>query len=214
MTTPPVHIEIFTDFVCPWCYLATGVVERLQKTMPLTVKWSPYPLHPGTPPEGMALAEMLPGMDLEAAHRRLYTLMDELGLEHGERDMTYNSRLAQELALWAETQHNGSRLAPLFYRAYFVANQNLADEGVLLALVSDAGLDVAAATAVLKQRSFSKAVDKSWARARQIQISGVPTFLAGGYQLTGFHPVADLQRFLDFVKTRAADAQAPATSTL
>jgi predicted DsbA family dithiol-disulfide isomerase len=213
MTNAPFQIEIFTDFVCPWCYLATGVVERLQQQLPLAVTWSPYPLHPGTPPEGMLLSDMLPGMDLEAAHRRLYALMDDLGLEHGERHHTYNSRLAQELALWAQTQAGGAALAPLIYRAYFVHNRNLADQQVLLDLVATAGLDVAAATAVLRERSFSKAVDKSWARARQIPISGVPTFLAGGYQLTGFHPLADLQRFVEFAKAKGDNDQTEAADS-
>jgi predicted DsbA family dithiol-disulfide isomerase len=200
MTTP--KLEIFVDFVCPWCYLAYGAVRQLQQQRPVQVTWSPFPLHPSTPREGMLLTDLLPGMDLDAAHRRINAMLDELGLEHGERDRTYNTRLAQELLLWSKTQENGDALVPLLYRAYFVHNQNLAEETVLLDAVKEAGLDVEAARKALHDRSFSAAVDAEWQRARQYQITGVPAFIAGGYQVTGFHPAAELQRFLDYVQTQ------------
>lgn len=195
-------LEIFVDFVCPWCYLAYGAVRQLQTQHPVDVTWSPFPLHPSTPPEGLLLTDLLRGMDLEAAHRRINALLDELGLEHGERDRTYNTRLAQELLLWAKTQEGGDALVPLLYRAYFVHNRNLADEAVLLDAVKDAKLDVAAAQKTLKERRFSAALDNEWQRARQYQITGVPAFIAGGYQMTGFHPAAELQKFLNYVETQ------------
>lgn len=200
MTTP--NLEIFVDFVCPWCYLAFGAVQRLQAQRPVDVTWSPFPLHPATPREGMLLTDLLRGMDLDAAHRRINALLDELGLEHGERDRTYNTRLAQELLLWSKTQEKGAALVPLLYRAYFVHNRNLAEESVLLDAVEEAGLDVDAARTVLRERSFSTALDAEWQRARQYQITGVPAFIAGGYQMTGFHPATEIQRFLDYVETQ------------
>jgi predicted DsbA family dithiol-disulfide isomerase len=196
-------LEIFVDFVCPWCYLAYGAVRQLQTQRPVDVTWSPFPLHPSTPPEGLLLTDLLRGMDLEAAHRRINALLDELGLEHGERDRTYNTRLAQELLLWAKTQEGGDALVPLLYRAYFVHNHNFAEEAVLLDAVKEAKLDVAGAQKTLKERSFSTALDKEWQRARQYQITGVPAFIAGGYQMTGFHPATELQKFLDYVATQS-----------
>lgn len=200
MTASSPPLEIFVDFVCPWCYLAFGAVSRLQAERDLDVRWSPFPLHPGTPDEGMLLTDLLRGMDLGAAHRRINALLDELGLEHGERDRTYNTRLAQELLLWSRTQNGGDKLVPQLYRAYFVHNRNLAQEDVLLDAIEEAGLDVDAARAVLRDRSFSDALDVEWHRARNYQISGVPAFVCGNYQITGFHPPAELARFLDYVK--------------
>src|SRR5690606_23906500 len=145
-------------------------------------------------PEGMLLSDLLRGMDIDAAHRRINQLLDELGLEHGERDRTYNTRLAQELLLWARSQPGGDALVPELYRAYFVHNRNLAEEAVLLDAVKAAGLAVEAARKVLHERSYSKALDTEWNRARQYQISGVPAFIAGNYQMTGFRPAAELQK--------------------
>lgn len=192
-------LEIFVDFVCPWCYLAYGAVRQLQAQGQVDATWSPFPLHPATPPEGMLLTDLLRGMDLDAVHKRINLLLDELGLEHGVRDRTYNTRLAQELLLWSKTQEGGEALVPLLYRAYFVHNRNLAQENVLLDAVKEARLDVESARKALQERSFSAALDKEWNRARQYQITGVPAFIAGGYQMTGFHPAAEIRRFLDYV---------------
>ena len=54
-------------------------------------------------------------------------LMREAGLEYGERSHTFNSRLAQELGKWADTQNEKSEIHDLIYRAYFVEGKNISD---------------------------------------------------------------------------------------
>lgn len=196
-------LEIVADYVCPWCYLGYAVAERLQQQVPLVLKCTPFPLHPATPPEGLLLSELLRGMDLAAVHARLYRLMDDLGLEHGERERTYNSRLAQELGKWADTQPAGAAVHGLLYRSYFVQGRNLAELPVLLDVVAAAGLDVESARQALLQRRFAADVDADWQRVRHLGISGVPTFIASGYQFSGFQPLTELQRFVDFVRQQA-----------
>ena len=203
MTTSAVPMEIFADYVCPWCYLGNAVAERLQARGLVQLKRTPFPLHPTTPQEGLLLTELLRGMNLDEVHQRLYTLMDGLGLEHGKRDRTYNTRLAQELAFWAETQPGGDKLHGVLYRSYFVHGRNLSEVQVLLDAVKEAGLDSNAASEVLQQRSFRTALDEAWEKARRYQINGVPTFVAGGYQFSGFQPEAEMEKFIRFVQEKA-----------
>ena len=203
--TKPTTVEIFTDFVCPWCYLASAVVEQVEQDHAIDVRWSPFPLHPDTPEEGLLLSSFL-GPNLDAVHERLYTLMDGLGLEHGDRTMTYNSRLAQELGMWADTLPGGRALHRELYRTYFVRDENLAKKPVLLAAVERAGLDTGAAEQVLDERSYSEDVDAAWQRARQMQITGVPSFIAGNYLTTGYHPYEELVKFIEYVEAQEARA--------
>jgi predicted DsbA family dithiol-disulfide isomerase len=198
----PVKLEVFIDFICPWCYLAHGVVEKLQQKHSLDITWSPFPLHPDTPQEGMLLSDLFRGANIAAMHQRLYALMDELGLEHKERERLFNTRKAQELALWAATQPDGDKLIGLLFRAYFVDNRNLADAAVLLDIVTQAGLDQDEARRVLDDKVLAAEVDAAWQRARSFQINGVPAFIGGGYQVSGFQPLAEMERFLDFIKTK------------
>jgi predicted DsbA family dithiol-disulfide isomerase len=201
-TTAPTSLELFTDFVCPWCYLGNAVLSQLTAEQPLAVQRTPFPLHPSTPVEGLLISELFAGRDFSAVHQRLNAEMDKLGLPHGERRYTYNSRLAQELALWADTQVAGRPLDALLYQAYFVHDRNIAKPDVLLPLVEAAGLDAAVAEEVLQTRSFSAAVDVAWERARRFGINGVPTFVYGGYASSGYMQLEQLRDFMHFVQEK------------
>ena len=202
-------LEIFTDYVCPWCYLASGVIEKLEQERPdIDIHWTPFPLHPDTPKEGLLLESFL-GPNLDAVHQRLYGLMDELGLEHCDRTMTYNSRLAQELGLWADSTAEPGLSKALhreMYRTYFVYDRNLAQKAVLLETVQRAGLDSSEAEKVIDTRSYSDAVDEAWAKARQMQITGVPSFIADRFITTGFQPLDELKKFIQYAEIQQAMA--------
>lgn len=195
----PVQLEVFIDFICPWCYLAHGVVGKLRHKRALNVRWSPFPLHPDTPDEGMLLSELFRGANVDVMHQRLYAIMDELALPYSKtRDRLFNTRKAQELALWAQGQDGGDKLVAELFHSYFVDNRNLGTEAVLLDAVVNAGLDIDMAKNVLATRSHSAQVDVAWERAGQHRLNGVPAFVAGGYQFSGYQPLAELERFVDF----------------
>ena len=126
----------------------------------------------------------------------MVALMAEEGLPYGDRTKTYNSRLAQELAAWAETQPNGSAIHDAVYRAYFVKNMNLAVIDNLIAIVVQAGLSPEEAREALKQRRFRESVDADGQRSRDLGITGVPTFVIEDRTLVGAQPYEQLERFL------------------
>lgn len=121
---------------------------------------------------------------------------DQLGLPFGDRTMTYNSRLAQELGLWAETQGRGRAFHGLAFQAYFADGKNLAQKAVLLELAQKAGLSVVEAGNVVDKRLFQAAVDADWERSRQLGITAVPTFLADGKKVVGAQPYEVLLRLV------------------
>ena len=124
---------------------------------------------------------------------RLRQVARELKLPFGERKMTYNSRLAQELGKWAEDQGRGDAFHQAVFLAYFQRGENIARAPVLLQICSATGLDPAAAQAVLDQRSYRRAVDQDWQRSRQMGITAVPTFVLNGQQLVGAQSYAALE---------------------
>ena len=123
-------------------------------------------------------------------------LMKEAGLAYGNRTMTYNSRLAQELGSWADTQESARDIHDLLFRAYFVDNQNLSDTEVLIDLAGEAGLDKEETRRILEGRIFSSQIDKDWERARQSGITGVPTFTSRELYIVGCQPYEVLERFV------------------
>lgn len=171
-------------------------IEKLKANYPVSIRWVPFPLHPETPAEGKSLAELFAGRDLEPMRQRMKALMAEAGLPYGNRTHTYNSRLAQELGKWGDTQPGGEAIHDALYRAYFVENLNLYDEDVLVQIAANAGLDADAAREVLKNRTFRDAVDEDWQRAYQLGITGVPTFYRNDLVVVGCQPYEVLERFV------------------
>src|SRR5437763_1223454 len=108
----PVVLEVFSDYVCPWCYLVSARVARLKKEHGVKVELVHFPLHPETPAEGKSLQELFAGRgyDIPKLQAQMRARMQAEGLPYGDRKMTYNSRLAQELGKWADTQPGGEAI--------------------------------------------------------------------------------------------------------
>jgi predicted DsbA family dithiol-disulfide isomerase len=132
--------------------------------------------------------------------------MDAEGLPYGERSMTYNSRLAQELGKWADTQPGGEALHDALFRAYFVEARDISQPAVLLDIVERLGLSVDGAREMLEKRTFEAAVDADWALSRQYGITGVPTFVVGRYGVVGAQPYEALESLVRKAGT-AADGE-------
>ena len=175
-------------------------IEKLRTEHNVKVEWVHFPLHPETPAEGRALADLFRGRSPEqrqAMHAQMKARMDAEGLPYGERTMTYNSRLAQEIGKWADTQPGGDALHDAFFRAYFVDARDISDTDVILAIVKEASLSVEGAREVLEKRTFKDAVDKDWALSRAYGITGVPTFVAGRHGVVGAQPYEVLEQLVE-----------------
>lgn len=128
---------------------------------------------------------------------RLRQVAEAEGLPLGERNHTYNSRLAQELAAWAETQDDGERIHDALFRAYFVDGANIGDTDALVAVAEGMGLDGEEARQVLDERRFRDVVDRDWARSRAMGVTGVPTFVTDGRGVVGAQPYDVLERLVN-----------------
>jgi predicted DsbA family dithiol-disulfide isomerase len=157
-----------------------------------------FPLHPETPAEGISIEELFAGrdIDVEAMYSRMKTLMDAEGLPYGRRSHTYNSRLAQEVGTWADTKPGGAAIHDALNKAYFVEGMNIGDADVLVEIANSVGLSAADARDVIEERRFQAAVDADWAKSRQYGVTGVPTFVAGGYGVVGAQPYQALESLL------------------
>lgn len=110
--------------------------------------------------------------------------------------MTYNSRLAQELAKWAESKGKGEEFHKAAFRAYFVDCKNIRQVPVLVELSKSLNLSGEEAQRVIEKREFKEAVDLDWARAQEIGITAVPTFVMDEKMVVGAQPYEILEKFL------------------
>ena len=176
-------------------------IDRIEATFDVEVKITQFPLHPDTPAEGMTLEQLFrdQSFDLEAAQARLTKMMARQGLPYGRRTHTYNSRMAQELAKWAELQPGGGAIHDALFRAYFVDGINLARIDKLVQIAVSVGLSEDGAREGIESRSFAAGVDGDWRRASELGITGVPTFVMNGTGVVG----AQSYNVLEDLVTRA-----------
>jgi len=169
------------------------------------VKWVHFPLHPETPAEGRSLAELFAGRgyDLDKMYEQMRARMQAEGLPYGKRTMTYNSRLAQELGAWADTEPGGEAIHDALFRAYFVDARNIGDPEVLLEIAASVGLPAERAREVLEQRTHRAAVDADWEKSRQYGVTGVPTFVAGQHGVVGAQPYEMLEKLVETARAES-----------
>jgi predicted DsbA family dithiol-disulfide isomerase len=137
------------------------------------------------------------GPEIVARNERMKVNMDREGLPYNaERNMSYNSRLAQELSKWAESKGKGDEIHTVLFRAYFVDVKNIGKVEPLVEIAKEAGLPGDEATDALMSRSFKDAVDEDWRRCAAIGVNAVPTFLAGRYLMVGAQPYEELERLV------------------
>ena len=175
----------------------------------MEVEWRAFELHPEVPAEGMD-----PPWDPELrrqSREHFERLAREAGLPLGSRTRLANSRLALEAAEWAKAlgpaAHDGLHRA--IFQAYFVDGRNIGDVEVLVEAATSCGLDPADLRLALAEGRYREAVQKQGEEARELGVTAVPTFLAGGYVVVGAQPSEALRRLMRAVGAQPRGAGGP-----
>ena len=174
-------------------------IDRLHKEYEIQIRWIAFPLHPDTPEDGLTLEELFAGrnIDINKARERLREVARELSLPLGERKKTYNSRLAQELAKWAESKGKGDAFHKAVFEAYFISGKNIGKVDELILLSKSLGLPDEEARQVLELRTYKEAVDSDWSRCHALGITAVPTFVIDHQGVVGFQSYEVLEQLLE-----------------
>jgi predicted DsbA family dithiol-disulfide isomerase len=173
-------------------------IERLRKEHGVRVKWVHFPLHPDTPQAGRSLEDLFAGRgyDVPKMQAQMRARMQAEGLPYGNRSMTYNSRLAQELGAWADGQPGGEAIHDALFRAYFVDARDISDPEVLVEIAASVGLPAEQAREVIEKRTHKAAIDADWEKSHRYGVTGVPTFVVGSNGVVGAQPYEALEELV------------------
>ena len=147
----------------------------------------------------MTLEQLFAGrfVDIRGIQDRMHKTAAGLGLPLGDSDYLYNTRLAQELGLWAESEGRGEAFHMAVFRAYFADGRNIGKIPLLVELAESVGLAGDEAEKVLVTGSFQSAVDEDWAVSRALEVTAVPTFIINQNRLVGAQSYEALQNLMD-----------------
>ncbi len=215
-----VRIDIFSDVICPWCFIGKRRLEKALALRPMPevqVHWRAFQLNPGMPEEGMERSAYLAAKfgSAEAA-QRIYDTVGPAGRRSGvhfafERiRRTPNTVAAHRLIRYADRFGRQDAVVEALFRAYFQEGRLVGDKEVLADIAGEAGLDVTGARAFLTGDEEADAVRAEDAYARRLGIGGVPCFIVEGrYALSGAQEPEAFLPVFDLVATeRAAGADA------
>jgi predicted DsbA family dithiol-disulfide isomerase len=181
-------VTVFSDFVCPFCYIGLRTLNQLRPEFDFEVQWRGFQIHPEWPPEGAPMEQVYRGMSQErrkAAWQRIEALAAEAGLEMRPPTVLANSSLALQAQEFAIEHQCGDAFEERVYRAYFWEGANIGDRGALLELAQDVGLDTTELGEALAADRYAMRLKNTALVANQNGISGVPTFVIGGYPIVG-----------------------------
>jgi predicted DsbA family dithiol-disulfide isomerase len=194
-----IHIDIFSDVVCPWCYIGERRLQAAMDQRPdltVTRRWQPFQLRPEMPAEGADWKQLIDEKfgGSERANE-MFAHIAELGKAEGIEFRfdrianAANTLNAHRLILFAAGQEREWEAANALYRAYFTEGKNLNDLDNLAAVAGSVGLDPAATHSFLRTDEGASEVRQSQATANQLGISGVPFFIFNNqYAVSGAQP--------------------------
>ncbi|MGH6900715.1 MAG: DsbA family oxidoreductase [Geminicoccaceae bacterium] len=214
----PVEVDFVADLACPWCYLGLVRLDRaraMRPDRPVRVRWRPFFLNPGMPPEGLDRATYVRrkfGGDARDVYRRIEDSGRADGVTFAFERMprTPNTLLAHRLILFAEEQGKADAVIRALFRALFEEGRDVGRGDVLAAIAADAGLDPAEVSAFLGGDRLAREVEAAHDQAERIGIRGVPVFIVDHeHAITGAQPPEVLAGLLDVAGAPRHEVAAP-----
>jgi predicted DsbA family dithiol-disulfide isomerase len=198
-TAKPVLLAtVFSDYICPFCYIGDLRLDRLREHFDLRINWMMLEIHPETPPEGIPVDEL--GYSSERWQQmmtNLQQLAEEEGISLPRQTLNANSRKALLLAEAAKEAGAEAfyRLHRRLFEAYFLEGRNIGDEAVLSELAAACGVPDDIVERAWQNPQYEQTLQQNLAAAVQSEVRATPTvFFSQQHRLDGALPY---ERFLE-----------------
>ncbi len=195
MAKTRLDVVLFTDYICPFCYIGERRLYRLGERYDLYVDHRFFEIRPDTPSSGMPLSELgYPPDRWRQMMEHLARMAEGEKIPLADREFTTNSRKAMLLAEAAKEDGNGvfGVLNERIFAAFFSEGRNIGDDSVLRTLAEEAGVSPATVERAWKDPSYGVKLDRNRSIAARIGVTGVPAFLIGNRLLEGAVPAETL----------------------
>jgi predicted DsbA family dithiol-disulfide isomerase len=186
--TAPLTIQLWSDLICPFCWIGERRLERALESFPqrdqVQIVYRSFRLMPGVDPHPVeAMLQRRYGMageQLKQMHTQVEQMAAEVGLDYKlAGTLTGDTLHGHRLAQFARTQGLQKAVIQRFYRGYFTEHESLFDRETLLRLAVEAGLERNAAAAVLESDDYAGDVVTDERTAQALRANGVPFFFMG-----------------------------------
>ncbi len=189
MSQKKLKMLVFSDYICPFCYIGFYRVEQLKKNYNLDVEWRPFEIHPETPKEGTELVNLpFPKEYLEMMKANIKKLADDVGVSFKLTDKLPNSRMALYLSEFARKMGKFDEFHKLVFDSYWKDGTDIGDQTLLLSLADSLGFKRKEILEYIDSEEPFNELKKSLKELRKYGINGVPTFIIGDRIVVGAQP--------------------------
>ena len=198
-----IRVDVWSDFVCPWCFLATYTLKQLQDSHDVEIVRRAYELRPeGQPPMPEHFREYI---DKTAQPQFNQTARQRYGIEINRGPLGVNSRPALVGAKYANEHGKSAEYHDAAYRAYWQNAKDIEDRAVLLDIARSVGLDVDGFAAALDDERYLNQVLADERQAQEYGLSGVPAMVfENKYLVSGAQPYETLLKVVERVQSEGA----------
>lgn len=199
-------IEVWSDFVCPFCYIGKRHLEAaIKERTDVEIEFHSYELDPTAPEKVEGNMEDYfadhKGMSVEQAHsmiQQVTQMANNVDLDyHYEAIQHGNTLKPHRLFQYAKENGKGNEFMELAKKAYFIEGKWLNDDDFLVHLATSIGLDETKVKDVLSSEAYLDAVRLDQAKAAEIGVQGVPFFVIDEqYGISGAQPIEVFEQVL------------------
>jgi len=200
-------IVMFSDYICPFCYVGFETIRKLKSEFELQVEWRGFQIHPDWPAEGIPTDKARETGDAtarQATWKRITAMADAVGFEIKPPKVLTNSRAALAATEFARDSGLDEALEERIYKAYFNEGVNIGNAETVVRLAVDAGLDAGEVADAIKSPKYEMRLKNNALAANNRGVSGVPTFFIGEYPLVGAQSLDAMRAILKRAMERFA----------
>ena len=191
MSTTPIKIQVWTDFVCPFCLLGESIIEKAIEGLNVEVEWMPFELRPYPTPTLKPEDEYLP----RVWKASVYPMAERLGVPIqlptvSPQPYTRKAFLGLQ---YAKQQGKGNEYTTAVMKAFFQQNLNIGEDQVLKNILANLGLNPAELDEFVNSPLANAQHDADLHYAKQLGIQAVPSLAVGEQFFSGVPSVQALR---------------------
>jgi predicted DsbA family dithiol-disulfide isomerase len=171
-------ITVWSDYVCPWCYVGLTEVEKLRDAWDFDIEWRPFLLRPETPDEGLELPPYI-RQKMADPNNPLAARAKALGITIHQRDLIPSSRRAHEATEYARSKGKIDSFHHAVLERYWSQGEDLHDWAVLRGAAVEAGLDADEMQRQVDAGQWRQPMIAGVESGTAIGVNAVPTFIVG-----------------------------------
>ena len=187
-TLPELKVTVFSDYICPFCYVGHHRLMRLKDTYDLRINWCFLEIHPENSADGEPVTDLdYPSEYWDQLMENLKRIAKEENIPLAEHTFTTNSKDALLLSEFCKQLGRDTfyQLHEKLFTAFFVDGQNIGDRNVLRKIARDCGIKDEAIESSWQDKKTQQHIIQNFDTARKYDIKSVPSFVFGERVLTG-----------------------------